>query len=234
MVADSSLYLGQVVEWIGYHSIFDGGGNKGVVVSSGSGLPDGGSFFDIPSTGLQVKAIFSGGVYYAEQFGYVGDGVAYDNQAIQNCYDACPSGGKVSFQKAGIAKLASKLVFTKSVSIDFKGTTLLLKNSTSPNNHHFDIYSTLESAETWTETISSGVNVLNLTSTLQAGDYALVQLGKDPYDTHEEHWVKVCRVVANSGSVVTIDQMLPYSINGTSHKIAKITSLVRCSINAVW
>jgi hypothetical protein len=121
MVADSSLYLGQVVEWIGYHSIFDGGGNKGVVVSSGSGLPDGGSFFDIPSTGLQVKAIFSGGVYYAEQFGYVGDGVAYDNQAIQNCYDACPSGGKVSFQKAGIAKLASKLVFTKSVSIDFKG-----------------------------------------------------------------------------------------------------------------
>lgn len=233
MIADTTLAIGDTVEWVGYYNVFDGGGGKGEVVNGATGVHDGGSFFDL-TNGLQVKAIFTGGYFHVQQFGYVGDGGAYENQAIQNCYNACPDGGKVIFSKKGVAKLSTKLIFNKSVSVDFNGTTLLLNNSSSPTNHHFDIFSTTESTQTWTESISKGQNTLNLSSSLLPGDYALVQLGTDPYDTHEEHWVKVCRVVANSGSVITIDQMLPYSINGTSHKIAKIKSLVsNCSFENV-
>lgn len=50
--------IGKVVEWVGYYSIFDGGGNRGIVVAGGTGTDDGGSYFDCES-GVQVKAELS-------------------------------------------------------------------------------------------------------------------------------------------------------------------------------
>lgn len=55
MVADAKLSVGDRVRWSGYYSAFDLGGNRGVVVASGTGTADGGSLFDL-SNGLQVSA----------------------------------------------------------------------------------------------------------------------------------------------------------------------------------
>ncbi|MDO2952550.1 hypothetical protein, partial [Aeromonas simiae] len=62
MVADSTLVIGARVRWAGYYNIFDGGGNTGVVVASGTAVADGGSFFDL-ANGLQVKADMGDGIY---------------------------------------------------------------------------------------------------------------------------------------------------------------------------
>ena len=58
MLADAALAIGNRVRWAGYYNIFDGGGNRGVVVAAGTGTADGGSFFTL-SNGLQVKADMS-------------------------------------------------------------------------------------------------------------------------------------------------------------------------------
>jgi len=62
-------HIGLVVEWLGYHNVFDGGGNRGVVVAASTGTDDGGSFFDCTS-GVQVKADFKDGID-ARHFGCV-------------------------------------------------------------------------------------------------------------------------------------------------------------------
>lgn len=62
MVADTNLKLGDKVVWAGYYNVFDGGGNTGIAVSAGTGVNDGGSFFNL-ANGLQVKADMSGGIF---------------------------------------------------------------------------------------------------------------------------------------------------------------------------
>lgn len=62
MIANPDLKIGDLVKWAGYHNIFDGGGNTGVVVAAATGTNDGGSFFNL-TNGLQVKADMSDGVF---------------------------------------------------------------------------------------------------------------------------------------------------------------------------
>ena len=101
MKADSTLKVGQVVETISY---LDGwaalsldplGGNRYVIVPAGTGVDDGGSFINLPGSGLQAKALFhknSKVTYY--HFGAHGDGIADDTIAVQNAhnYTRAPKG----------------------------------------------------------------------------------------------------------------------------------------------
>lgn len=172
-------------------------------------------------------SMVSGPVVNVADYGAVGDGIVDDQAALQAAYNATPDGGTLVFPEALTYKINSNLVFNRPVSVDFCNSTLVLNNSTSPNNHHFDVYSQTATAETWTQTIGANANSLSISgSSLVAGDYVVVGLGTDPYDPNEQNWVKVCRVLSNSGSAVAIDQYTPYAINGTSHWIRKITTLV--------
>lgn len=55
MESNQNLKVGDKVSWAGYYEPLDLGGNTGVVVAAGTGVTDGGSFFDL-ANGLQVKA----------------------------------------------------------------------------------------------------------------------------------------------------------------------------------
>ena len=101
MKADTTLTVGQVVETISY---LDGwaalsldplGGNRYVIVPTGTGVDDGGSFIDLPGSGLQAKALFhknSRVTYY--HFGAHGDGIGDDTVAVQKAhnYTRAPEG----------------------------------------------------------------------------------------------------------------------------------------------
>ena len=85
MVADMSLVVGQNVEWASYYSGLNKGGNCGIVVASGTGTPDGGSFISL-SNGLQVKAFFNKIIDFC-QFGAVADGVTDNKLFFQRAFD---------------------------------------------------------------------------------------------------------------------------------------------------
>jgi len=160
------------------------------------------------------------------RYGAVGDGVTDDSSALQSAINATPAGATLKFDGRSY-RINTKLTVTSPINIDFAGSTLILNNSSSPTNHHIDINSVLATATTWTETISQDASVLNVTAPgIAAGDYVAVKLGTDPYDATQPNFARLCRCVANSGTQITLDSHVPYAISGTSHSIAKVTTLV--------
>lgn len=71
MAADSTLSVGRTVRTLGYLSAGDGGGGLYQIVAAGTGTDDGGSYIDLPGSGLQAKAIWDDHVVVAERFGCV-------------------------------------------------------------------------------------------------------------------------------------------------------------------
>lgn len=79
------LKIGDFVEFIGYNTPGDGGGNE-CEIGTGFGTADNGSVFDLPGSGLQAKGLFPNGLNW-RQFGAIGDGAATDTAAIQAAHD---------------------------------------------------------------------------------------------------------------------------------------------------
>jgi len=161
-----------------------------------------------------------------KDFGVAADGLTDDRANIQAAYDATPDGGTLVFPSSQTLRINSKLIFNRSVNVDFSGCTLLLDNSISPNNHHFNVFSQTDAEVTWTETINQGTYTFTAANTLSVGDSIVLFLGTDPYDPNEQHFVRVCNVISASAAAFTVDVHVPYNINGTTHKYAKITNLV--------
>lgn len=159
-------------------------------------------------------------------FNVVGDGVTDDYAALQQAIDATPTGTTLHFD--GRSYYISRVLdVTKTINIDFANSTLILGPNNAPFNRHLNINSLTAADVTFTQTVLLGDSVLSVSGTgIAEGDYILVRLGVDPYDPNEPNWARVCRVTASTGSTVTIDHRVPYNINGTSHKINRITSLV--------
>lgn len=77
------LQTGDFVEWLGYTTPGDGGGNKGEI-GTGFGTADNGSVFDLSGSGLQARGLFPLGFTSPKQWGAVGDGVADDTVPVSN------------------------------------------------------------------------------------------------------------------------------------------------------
>lgn len=89
MQSDASLVVGAKIRTIGYNNLFDGGGTLYEVMTSGTGVDDGGSFIGLTASGLQAKAVFDGVVSISSaQFGILGDG-SDETQKIQRFIDYC-------------------------------------------------------------------------------------------------------------------------------------------------
>lgn len=86
MAALPFLYIGDTVTTLGYSTAGDGGGNNYEIVAAATGTDDGGSFIDLPGSGLQARGLFPGGNVTLKQFGAIGDGVSDDNGRVQAAF----------------------------------------------------------------------------------------------------------------------------------------------------
>ena len=99
--ASVRIKVGDIVTTFGYLVLGDAGSNKYEIVASGTGVPDGGFFIDLPGSGFQARALF--GVapvnFNARQWGAVGDGVTDDTAQVQAAIDflALVGGGEILF-----------------------------------------------------------------------------------------------------------------------------------------
>ncbi|MBQ0262601.1 hypothetical protein LHV25_21820 [Providencia rettgeri] len=87
MINDLQLQSGITVETIGYHNIFDGGGNTYLIVAAGTGTHDGGSYIDLSGSGLQAKGLFRNRAVMPEMFGAIGGFNSGDTDKIQAAND---------------------------------------------------------------------------------------------------------------------------------------------------
>lgn len=76
--------IGQAVITSGYYEIDDGGSAQYVVVASGTGVDDGGSFIDMDN-GLQLRKVTDTAITI-KQFGAVGDGITNSTYAIDSAF----------------------------------------------------------------------------------------------------------------------------------------------------
>ena len=155
--AGSQHVVGQKVQWSGYHTVADGGGNWGVV-KAGTHVHDGGKIFTITPT-LYIDADLGDNVVSVRMFGAVGDWNAAtqtgadDNNAFQAALDYYATlgtkreGGKRAIEvPAGCFRISALTVRAAlGFGIDFKGAG---KNATSiyadPSNPNPAITSEIE------------------------------------------------------------------------------------------
>ena len=133
MKGDSDLKVGDVVETLGYLGSGDGGGGKYVIVQAGTGVDDGGSFIDLPASGVQAQGLFDGRVIAAEQFGCVDDVECSVQLQRANNYamslagtmtDSRSSRKMVKLTLSSNIKIANKVVLgqvSRSLDIDMTG-----------------------------------------------------------------------------------------------------------------
>lgn len=135
MVADSTLYVGQIVETIGYYNGWAAtvtkpkGGNKYEIVASSTGTVDGGSFISL-SNGLQAKGLFVDEVFVPQRWGAKADGVNDDTSSIQatvTFLSTSTSGyyseytGKDLHFPSGVYALSAAIVVPQNAGITFTG-----------------------------------------------------------------------------------------------------------------
>jgi hypothetical protein len=173
--------------------------------------------------------------FYASDFGAVGDGVTNDAPALQAAIDAAPAGATLYLQAGKTYLLNAGLVVDKALNFEGNGATLLLNTSTWPQNETLLYRSAVSPTKyTWTQPVAAGQTTFQVAvpvSEIAPGDMIDLQLGQDPNDSTQPHYERVCKVVANTGSSITIDQPIPYDINqGTRvDSMQKITSMVENS-----
>lgn len=100
--------VGKRVQWSGYYSASDGGGNWGVV-KSGAHIADGGSIFSISPT-LYVEASLKGKRISVLKFGAHRDGVTDDVDAFQRCINYASQNKQGVYAPSG-AYLFDRLTF---------------------------------------------------------------------------------------------------------------------------
>lgn len=91
---ESRLSAGQIVKTKGYYTPNDGGGAEYLIVASGTGTDDGGSYINLADNQAQLITTKT---VKAEQFGAKGDGVTNDTLPIQSMIDYIGEGGTAIF-----------------------------------------------------------------------------------------------------------------------------------------
>lgn len=145
---------GDLVEFVGYNTPGDGGGNK-CEIGTGFGTADNGSVFDLPGSGLQAKGLFPGGRIYAQQFGFPSDADAI--------------GPAIAFAKSKGSR----------VLLNADTTILVPSHATVPDDAFR--YTSVESASSKisvTVNIESGT-IINSAFSIEGGDYGNYTLTSD-------------------------------------------------------
>lgn len=175
--------------------------------------------------------MIEGGTVYLSSYSPVADGTTDDRAIIQAAYDATPEGGWLVFGSKQQYRINSKLVFSRNVNVDFNNSTVILNAPSFPDNRHFDLLpdepwvnGRVPTTSTWTQTIGAGVRTFTFTNTFSVGDTIAIHLGTDPYDPAEGNYIRVCKVIATTGTNFTVDAVTPYAINGTTHRVIKINN----------
>lgn len=184
MVADTSLKVGQLVEWVGYYTGWAAttagaiGGNRAVIVPAGTGTADGGSYFNL-SNGLQAKALFLNSTADIACFGAVCDGVSDDTVFISK---AIASGIKLlKSKKTRVVRITDTLSISSDyVTLDFEGGTLLLDDATLIKSH-------IKLGDGVTQ--RNGIKVKNITFTRQQRATAGYAIDSD--------YIGVCEISGN-------------------------------------
>lgn len=100
------LGTGQLVKTKGYYTANDGGGAEYIIVATGTGTDDGGSYLDLA---LNQAELVSSGDVNINQFGAVGDGLTDSSVQIQSTLD---SGFKSIYFNKGLTYIARNLTVT--------------------------------------------------------------------------------------------------------------------------
>jgi hypothetical protein len=104
------LAIDQIVKTKGYYTSNDGGGAEYLIVATGTGTDDGGSYIDLALN--QAQLIYSGEVS-VDVFGAVGGGGVDDSDAIQAAIDTFP----VNLAGGGIVNLTPEKEYSHASSI---------------------------------------------------------------------------------------------------------------------
>tara|TARA_R110002020_G_scaffold177607_1_gene370380 strand:- start:121 stop:1848 length:1728 start_codon:yes stop_codon:yes gene_type:complete len=156
---------GQPVEWLGYHTKGDGGGNAGVF-SSTQTIQDNGSVFFV-ATGGQVDAIFSESIN-VRKFGATGDGVTDDASSIISCISYLES-------KIGGECVLDNGVFLHSLSIPLSTSKIKIKG----------VKATLKASAVMTSQIQMG-NGVNRVESQSVSGLTIDGDGKSDYGIQEK------------------------------------------------
>ncbi|MFI5377900.1 MAG: hypothetical protein ACHRHE_01220 [Tepidisphaerales bacterium] len=153
---------------------------------------------------------------YAHDVGAVGDGIVDDAPALQAAINTAPAGDTLVLDAGKTYRLGKGLVIQNNVNLEGNGATLLLDTSAWPDNEVVMIQSPLsDQAFTWTAPVKAGQTTFPVAAPLAQvppGTIVFMQLGQDPNDPYEEHWARMVKVIANTGSTITIDTPVPYDI----------------------
>lgn len=170
-----------------------------------------------------MPTFYIGGLGYD---GLVGNGVANDRVALQDKFTRM---GSIILPKA-VYRVetngsAENLTIAQPFVADFSGSTLKHVSVSGTNNRALFIESIFGPVSNWTETLSGGINTFAVITGAAVGSAVLLELGTHPNDAASAHYYKLAVILANSGTTVTTDIIVPFAINGTAHKLYRITSL---------
>jgi hypothetical protein len=153
-----------------------------------------------------------------------------DARQLQTAIDNLRAGGTLVLEPRTYT-LKKGLIVNKPITIEGQGAMLKLGSAECwPDNITLRVQSTRSTTKyQWSTAPKKGNTTFNVaipTSDIKAGDTIWLGLGQDPVDPNEENFATVCKVIANTGSSITVDTPVPYDIYMGKHKntIQKVTS----------
>jgi len=244
-------HIGMVVEWLGYYNLFDGGGNKGVVVAAGAGTDDGGSFFDCDS-GVQVQALFANGVGFSSQFG-CSDNATDDTTKAQKFLDSALFSYKIF--NSGNTNTNTVLHPRSNITIEFLPGAKITNDRSSADKYNWSAFSlgvmhlvALDYAQRGTGQYLKCLDVGAVTAgqatftfsvagsgvNFTVGQFVLVRSVAQTtvsgvYVPHFGHFCKVTAVTANT---ITINDPIPEDVSAAT--ISPIGGVVDASTGLEW
>jgi hypothetical protein len=174
----------------------------------------------------------TGELFYAHDYGAVGDGRVNDAPAIQAAIDAAPNGATVVLDAGKTYFLRKGLFLDRPVNIEGQGAKLLMCTNVSPENRAIYVLSRhSDISYAWSDQVIAGQTVFPVANAtdLNVGDVVFLELGQDPNDPNEQHYTTLAHVLANDGASVTLDQAVPHDIieGAFGNRITRVVSLVK-------
>jgi hypothetical protein len=165
--------------------------------------------------------------------GATGDGTTDDTTAVQTAIDCAVATGRNVYFPAGSYKVTDGFYIRGNVSIYGDGSTSrIIQSGTSfATAGGVLLYYQSPTATTYTATatLSAGDTQLTLNSVtgLAQGDEVFLQLGEAKYDATQPYICMFNRIASISSSTITLSVPIPETVNGTSHNVLSLSTIVQ-------